>query len=210
MNTQEMAIAVIGDGNVGQALAVRLHASGHHVRFGVRSESPNAGTDDGIPRQTIRDALRDADVVFLAVPAMAAQEVLATAESLRGKIIVDCTNPVRWDAGPVIASPEAGSVAAQLAVTFPDARVCKAFNHFGAEIHAQPQMAHGPADAYIAGDDADAKAVVIALADAIGFRGRDAGPLRNARLLEHLAVLWIHLATVGGNGREFAFRQEGR
>jgi NADPH-dependent F420 reductase len=210
MNTHDMAIAVIGDGNVGNALATRLQKTGHNVRFGVRDVSGAEGAGHPIPRASVSDAVGDAQVVFLAVPAMAAMDVLASAPSVSGKIIVDCTNPVRWDAGPVVASPEAGSVAAQLASAYPDARVCKAFNHFGAEIHAQPQMAHGPADAYVASDDADAKTIVIALADAIGFRGRDAGPLRNARLLEHLAVLWIHLATVGGNGREFAFRQEGR
>jgi NADPH-dependent F420 reductase len=210
MNTREMTIAVIGDGNVGNALATRLHKSGHNVRFGVRDVAGTDGAEHAISRATVSDALREAQVVFLAVPAMAAMEVLASAPSISGTIIVDCTNPVRWDAGPVIAPPDAGSVAAQIAAAFPDARVCKAFNHFGAEVHAQPQLAHGPADAYVASDHADAKAVVIALADAIGFRGRDAGPLRNARLLEHMAVLWIHLATVGGNGREFAFRQEGR
>jgi predicted dinucleotide-binding enzyme len=42
----------------------------------------------------------------------------------------------------------------------------------------------------------------------MGFRAHDAGPLRNAATLENLAVLWIHLATVGGAGRKFAFRME--
>jgi len=61
------------------------------------------------------------------------------------------------------------------------ARVGKAFNHFGAEIHADPALMHGPTDAYVASDDADAKAEVIALAHAMGFAGKDAGPLRNMR-----------------------------
>jgi predicted dinucleotide-binding enzyme len=48
------------------------------------------------------------------------------------------------------------------------------------------------------------------LATRMGFRARDAGPLRNAALLENLAVLWIQLASAGGMGRNFGFRIEGR
>jgi len=57
----------------------------------------------------------------------------------------------------------------------------------------------------VAGDDADAKAVAIALANDVGFEGADAGPLAAARDLEHLAVLWIRLAYPLGNGPGIAF-----
>ena len=57
----------------------------------------------------------------------------------------------------------------------------------------------------VAGDDASAKATVLALARDMGFTPRDAGPLRNAAVLENLAVLWIHLATQSGMGRQFYF-----
>ncbi len=223
-------IAVVGTGKVGCAIAERLHSAGFHVWFGSRSaapviedsrapkrlmveppkEEPEELPVPEVPRLTVADAVRHAGVVFLATPASAALEVLAEVKLANNAIIVDCTNPVSWNEGPVIAPPPAGSVAAELAAALPGKRVVKAFNHFGAEIHADPLMKHGPADAYVAGDDADAKADVITLANAMGFVGRDAGPLRNAALLEHMAVLWIHLATVGGQGREFAFRQEGR
>ena len=99
------------------------------------------------------------------------------------------------------APPSAGSNAAAIAAAFPQARVLKAFNHFGAEVMASPNGA----DACVAGDDAAAKAVVLALAKDMGFTPRDAGPLRNAAVLENLAVLWIHLATQSGMGRQFYF-----
>jgi 8-hydroxy-5-deazaflavin:NADPH oxidoreductase len=222
-------IAVLGTGNVGCALASRLHEAGYHVWFGTRSAAPVIEDSRApkrlivepapepkelpvpeVPRLAIADAVRHAGVVFVALPANVAREVLTGVTLARNAIVVDCTNPLRWDNGPVVDAPAEGSMAAQLAAALPAARVVKAFNHFGAEVQAQPQMAHGPADAYVAGDDAEAKADIITLANAMGFVGRDAGPLRNAALLEHLAVLWIHLATVGGHGREFAFRQEGR
>lgn len=221
-------IAVLGAGKVGQALASRLHEAGYHVWFGVR-EAPtlkDAGAPKRlmaepepepeplpvpeVPRLGMADAVRHAGVVFVALPSAAAREVLAALPLPAGVIVIDCTNPVRWENGPVLDSPAEGSVAAQLAAALPTARVVKAFNHFGAEIQAEPAMAHGPADAYVAGDDAAARADVIGLAGTMGFTGRDAGPLRNAALLEAMAVLWIHLATVGGQGRQFAFRQDGR
>lgn len=222
-------IAVLGTGKVGCAIASRLHEAGYHVWFGSRSAAPKIEDSRApkrllvepepegdpeplpvpeVPRLAIADAVRHAGVVFVALPAGVAIEVLQAAPLPAGVIIVDCTNPVTWDNGPVVQAPEAGSMAAALAAALPTARVVKAFNHFGAEIHSHPVLRHGPADAYVAGDDAAAKADVITLAGAMGFVGRDAGPLRNAALLENLAVLWIHLATVGGQGRNFAFRQE--
>ncbi len=206
-------IAIIGDGNVGRALAQRLLAAGRTVRFGVRALDEDSFADAltaHVPRALVADALRGATMVFVAVPAMAALDALRAAESLDGVIVVDCTNPVRWNSGPTLAPPSEGSVAASIAAAFPNARVCKAFNHFGAEIHADPALRHGPAEAYVASDDEGAKAEVMALANAMGFAGKDAGPLRNAALLESLAVLWIHLSTVGGRGRAWAFREESR
>jgi predicted dinucleotide-binding enzyme len=201
--------AIVGAGNVGRALAQRMMMAGRTVRFGVRTPDETVGGDASLaPSHSVPDAIRGAAMVFLAVPANAALEALRSAESLDGVIVVDCTNPVQWNTGPLLVPPAEGSVAASIAAAFPTARVCKAFNHFGAEIHANPALRGGPADAYVAGDDAEAKDHVIALANTMGFAGRDAGPLRNAALLESLAVLWIHRATVSGRGRSWAFREE--
>lgn len=61
-------------------------------------------------------------------------------------------------------------------------------------------------DVPLASDDAEAKALVSSIATKVGFTPIDAGPLRNAALLESLAVLWIHLAMKGGQGRHVAFK----
>ena len=207
-------VAILGAGGVGRALAGRLLNAGAEVRFGVRD--PAAAVGDltgavaGVPVLLPTAAVSGAQVVLLAVPATAAVEAARAAGDLAGKILVDSTNPLRWDKGPVWAPPPEGSVAQALAAAFPGIPVIKGFNHFGLEIQGNPDLAHGPADALFAGDDADAKAAVMALATGMGFRARDAGPLRNAAVLENLAVLWIHLATAGGLGREFGFRIEGR
>ena len=56
------------------------------------------------------------------------------------------------------------------------------------------------------GDDSAAKSIAASLSADLGFAPVDAGPLRNARLLEPHAFLWIWLALQGGLGRDFAFQ----
>jgi len=93
-----------------------------------------------------------------------------------------------------------------VAKALPKARVLKGFNQFGAEFHLDPAIAGTKADVYLAGDDAQAKADVSEIAASAGFEPVDAGPLRNASVLENLAMLWIHLSSVGGKGRTVAFK----
>ena len=204
-------IAILGAGNVGRALASRLVSAGAKVRFGVREpKAARAQGGPGVPLLAPQAAAADAGMIFLAVPAAAAVEAARSAGNLHGKVLIDCTNPVRWDSGPVWAPPPQGSVSQGLAAALPGVAVVKGFNHFGAEIQANPGYDSGPADALFAGDDAGAKRRVMEMAARMGFRPHDAGPLRNAALLENLAVLWIHLATSGGKGRQLAFRLEQR
>ena len=205
-------VAVLGAGAVGRALALRLLHAGAAVRFGVRDPGASGKnlTDQlaSVPVLLPSAAAADAEIILLAVPAAAAEAAARSAGSLSGKILLDCTNPLRWDAGPVWAPPPEGSVASALAAAFPGVHVIKGFNHFGAEIQRSPELATGPADAFFAGDDREAKSAVMSLAGRMGFRAQDAGPLRNAALLENLAVLWIHLASAGQVGRNFGFRIE--
>lgn len=206
-----MRIAIIGTGNVGAPLGKRLAALGYQVVFGARDVAAAAeklvGVDAGVA--TPREAAAGADVVMLTVPPTAAVGSARDLHLRPGSILVDCTNPLRWDGGPVWAPPAEGSMAAALAAALPDVRVVKGFSHFGAEIHEDPIVSGMAADMLVAGDDADAKKTVMDLGTALGFHSLDAGPLRNAALLENLAILWIQLATTG-KGRHFAFKAIGR
>jgi len=201
--------AVVGTGAVGEALAGNLVKHGIDVQLASRDAEKNrqlAAKLGPRARAVETKAVEGVDVVFLAVPAAAAVAVLEEATGIKNAIVVDCTNPLTWDAGPVHAPPEEGSVAAQLARRFPGVRVVKAFNTFGAEFHGDPKLGATTADVYLAGDDAEAKRAVSELATTLGFEPVDVGPLRNARNLEALAILWVHLATVGGKGRQVAFK----
>lgn len=212
-------VSMIGAGNVGGNLGARLSRSGVPVTFGVQADADTdveallGRSGDDATTASPSEAAASADVVFLAVPGSIAVEVArGLAKELEGKVVVDCTNPLTWKDGPVWAAPPEGSNAAAIAAAVPGARVVKGFNTFGAEFHNDPHHAGDPAaQVFLAGDDAEAKEKVIELARKAGFRPVDSGPLRNAGVLENLAILWIHLAMVGGHGRNFAFAmQEGR
>jgi hypothetical protein len=207
--------AIIGAGNVGGNLGSRLAKSGIPVKFGVRSDKGLAdllARSPGATSASPAEAAEWADVVFIAVPAKAAVEVAQSlANALNGKVVVDGNNTLTWQSGPVWAPPAEGSLTAAIAKAVPGARVVKAFNTFGAEFHLDPALPGGKrADVFYAGDDTEAKKTVAEIANRAGFRAIDAGPLRNAAVLENVAMLWIHLAIAGGHGRDFTFVMQSR
>jgi hypothetical protein len=206
-------IAIIGVGSVGAALGERLAEVGHEVVFGVR---PGRDVEDLRSRCARRasaapvpEACEQSEVIFLAVPAGAAVGAMANAP-IGGKVVVDCNNPVAWDDGPVWSPPPEGSVTAQLAARYPEARWVKGFATFGSDFHRDPTIGDGGIDVHLAGDGTEAKDTVAAIARGAGFQPLDVGPLRNAAALENLAVLWIHLALKGGHGRQIAFQLQRR
>jgi predicted dinucleotide-binding enzyme len=204
-----MKIAVIGTGSVGGTLGRRWAELGHGVRFGVRDLADAAANalvaqikgDARLAR--VPDAVADAEVVVLATPYGANADALAAAGDLRGKVLIDVTNPLRADLSLAVGfDSSGGETVARLA---PGARVVKAMNQVGFEIMADAHFAAGKPVMFVAGDDAAAKQVVLDLVAALGFEALDAGPLALARLLEPYGALWIHLMARRGMGRGFAF-----
>jgi predicted dinucleotide-binding enzyme len=205
-----MRIAIIGSGNVGGTLGRRFLDVGHDVAFGVRDGSTVKGTTP-LPttaRVTApRDAVADADLIILAVPAKAVPDVLqelgATEGALDGRILVDSTNVLGPGMRPVMG-PQGESGGERVQAIVPKARVVKAFNTTGFGNMANPVYGDRASVMFVAGDDAEARTTVVALAASIGFDALDAGALVRARELEHLAALWISLS-MNGHGREIAF-----
>lgn len=104
-----------------------------------------------------------------------------------------------------LAIGHATSGGEEVAARVPGAFVFKTLNQTGAETLADAGAYDPRPVMFVAGDDADRKAVVLGLVGELGFDPADAGPLANARLLEPLALLWIDQALVRGAGRHFAF-----
>lgn len=205
-----MKLGILGAGNVGAALGAAWTRSGHEVCFGVRSPASEqtlaavAGAGARARAGTVADAAAFGEALVLATPWPATRQALEAAGDLRGKLVIDCTNPLRPDlSGLEVGHTSSG--AELIAGWAPGARVVKAFNHVGANVMADPDRYGARPVMFVAGDDAAAKATTLELVRAVGFEARDAGPLRAARWLEPLAMLWIHLAFTQAQGRDFAF-----
>lgn len=198
-----MNVAIIGAGSVGKGLAAPLVRAGHTVNLTARDleGAREAARETGATAaRDLRSAVEAAEVIILAIPFAAAESVSREiAPLVEGKVVVDVSNPAKPDwTGPLFAG--AGSATEQLAEWLPTARIVKAFNTIFASNLGKGGHLHGQAlDAYIAGDDAAAKALVSELALALGFRPVDVGTITAARLLESLAWLNISLNAQGGD-----------
>lgn len=197
-----MRIAIIGAGRVGTTLGSRWNDAGHEIVYGVRNPSDSRYAGLGAVDDPSGAAL-GADVVVVALPWDATAAVMQTL-SVEDAVVIDATNPLAVNARELALHPEL-SGAELIAGWLGSTRVIKAFNTTGAANVASPVYPTGTPVMPIAGDDSTAKAVVQALARAIGFDAIDAGPLAAARDLEHLAMLWIRLAYALGNGPDIAF-----
>jgi NADPH-dependent F420 reductase len=196
-------IAVIGGtGREGPGLALRWAKSGRYqVIIGSRqqekAERVAAELNARLGRNLIRgmvnpDAAAAADMVVLTVPYSAHVPILESIRAgLRGKILVDVTVPLQPPKVSQVYIPPGGSAAAEAqALLGSDARVVAAFQNVGAA-HLQDPDHPIESDVLVCGDDKEAKAEVIALAQAAGVRGLDAGPLQNAVVVEGLTAMLI-------------------
>lgn len=203
-----MKIVIIGAGNVAQALAGVLSKKGHEISLAVRQPQDNKYQEVRRRLEVAWIALANCaaagDLLVLAVPWAQAQSALQQCGSMAGKILIDCTNPLKTD----LSGLEVGqttSAAELIAGWAVGAKVVKAFNHIGAEVMARAGSFASAPVMFICGNDLDAKLSVADLVNDAGFESVDAGELKVARLLEPLALLWINLAYSAGLGRNFAF-----
>ncbi len=202
-------IAVVGGaGAEGSGLALRFAKAGLRVLVGsrdlgraqsaAREIAAQAGTGE-VTGHTNPDAVSKAEIVILTVP-LSAQ--VPTLKSIRasfapGAILVDATVPLEIAIGGRLSRTVSlwdGSAAQQAARNAPSGvPVVAAFHTLGAEALATHDQ-QVDCDTLICGDNAEAKAAVIELAETIsGVRAIDAGPLDNARYLENSAALLIAL-----------------
>jgi len=201
-----MNITICGSGNVGRALGMGWKKAGHSVTFAAREPNGAKAAElkkDGYAVAPQAEAATGADVIVLATPWDATAATVHALGSLAGKIVVDATNPLTAKLDLALGfTDSAGETVARLAS---GAKVVKAFNTTGANNMANTKYAGGKIMMPVAGDDAEAKKVVMGLASDLGFEPVDAGPLAMSRHLEPMAMVWIKLAYAQGLGREFAF-----
>ena len=199
VNVQELVIGILGGtGDQGRGLANRFARAGHRVIIGSRSEERAraaarelAGSGGPVDGMTNAGASRSADVVIAAIPWEGHAELLASlAAELAGKVVIDCVNPLGFDAKGAYPLPvPEGSAAQQAAAVLPDSTVVGAFHHVSAKLLLDAGVDTIDLDVLVLGDDREATDLVQALAARIpGVRGVYAGRLRNAGQVEALTA----------------------
>ncbi len=184
-----------GTGPQGRGLAFRLASAGQQVVLGSRSAERAAAVaaEIGLEVRGLDNAgcARASDVVVVAVPWEGHEELVASlVDELAGRVVVDCVNPLGFDAqGAYALTVPDGSAAQQAARLLPGSTVVAAFHHVSAVVLNDPTVEQVDTDILVAGDDRAATDLVQALAERIpGMRGVYAGRLRSAHQLEALTA----------------------
>ncbi len=185
-----MKIGIIGSGNMGRSLGILWAEQGHQVYFGARTAEKGKNVAESAGHSTQGGANDEAaafgEVLLYTIRGVNPGEVLSNVEVLSGKVLIDCNNfeiPEGFAYPPIEQS-----LAEKLALEVPKARVVKAFNTMAQEVFelAPTPLKDYKVSCFIAGDDEEARNMVMKLAEDIGFDPVDCGGLRNARLLEGL------------------------
>jgi predicted dinucleotide-binding enzyme len=192
-------IGILGSGPVATALAKGFLDEGHAVMFGTRSpDKLDAFVADhrGVQTGSFADAAAFGDVLVLAVKGTAALDVLAQAgaDNLRGKTILDTTNPIA-DAPPVngviqLFTGPNDSLLEHLQTAYPDAHFVKAFSCIGNPFMVHPDFGGERPAMFICGNDDVAKQWTAGLVERFGFEAEDMGRAESARCIEPLVSLW--------------------
>ncbi|HEU5351771.1 MAG TPA: NAD(P)-binding domain-containing protein [Terracidiphilus sp.] len=194
-----MQVGVIGSGLVAKTLATGFLKHGYAVTLGSRSPQKLAEWAAANPKGrtgTFADAAAFGEVIVLAVNGKVAADALrlAGAGNLKGKPVIDATNPIA-DAPPVngVVQFFTGvnqSLMEQLQKEFADARLVKAFNSVGAAHMVDPEFPGGKPTMFVCGADAGAKNTAAAILEKFGWEVADMGGAEAAGAIEALCVLW--------------------
>lgn len=197
-------ISIIGSGGMAAAVGGRIAKAGHTVEVVSRDPAKAQVLADTLASGAITGtygATPAGEIVILAVPYTHALAVLADfGKALDGKVIIDITNPVAPDLSGLV-TPHGSSGAQEIAKVAPvSAHVVKAFNTLFGHVLAKDKRL----DAFIAADDAHAKASVLTLLESLGLRPLDVGGLPMAQTLEWLGLMMIGLAKNGAGTWDIA------
>jgi 8-hydroxy-5-deazaflavin:NADPH oxidoreductase len=174
-------VSIVGTGTMGSAISGLVRRGGNTV--------------DAFNTSDIAKPLTG-EIVVLAVRHPAVAEVIAQRrDQLRGKVVVDITNPLNLETYDTLSVPPDSSATAEIAAALPESRVIKAFNTNLVRTLTAGTIGSEPTTVLMAGDDAEAKELLARVVTAGGLRTLDIGGLARARELEALAFLQISLAT---------------
>ena len=203
------SISIIGLGNMARILGAIALDGGNTVevigRDAAKSADLAGALGRGVTAGTI-GAVPAGDIVILALPyASVAPVVRQHGDALAGKVIVDISNPFDRAGFTGLVTPVGSSAAQETAKAAPaGAHVVKAFNTLFGHVLAARQAGDRPLDAFIAGDDAEAKALVSSFIESLALRPLDTGDLKMAHWLEGAGLLMMRLV-IGGAVKDSNF-----
>ncbi len=191
-------IGILGSGVVAQVLGSGFLKHGYEVMLGTRdlTKLTEWQTANNAKIGSFSEAAAFGDIVVLASKGTAAEAVLQLAGSanLKGKVLIDTTNPIA-DAAPVNGVLQyftglGDSQMERLQAAFPDARFVKAFNSVGNNFMINPDFGGIKPSMFICGNDPDAKKKVTTILELFGWETEDMGAVEAARAIEPLCILW--------------------
>jgi len=203
-----MKLGVLGTGMVGNTIATKLTQLGHEVKMGSRT----SGNEKAVqwakangPKASngpFAEAAEFAEIIFncTAGAASLAALKLAGAKNLKGKILVDISNPLDFSKGmpPTLTVCNTDSLGEQIQRAFPEAKVVKALNTINCNVMVTPHIIPGTHDIFMSGNDSNAKSKVREiLTDWFGWKSViDLGDISTARGTEMYLALWVRLMAV--------------
>jgi len=203
-----MKLGVLGTGMVGNTVASKLVQLGHDVKMGSRtSENEKAvgwakANGPKASNGTFAEAAEFGEIIFNCTAGAASLEALklAGAKNLKGKILVDISNPLDFSRGmpPTLTVCNTDSLGEQIQRAFPEAKVVKTLNTINCNVMVTPHIISGPHDIFMSGNDANAKSKVREIvADWFGWKSViDLGDISTARGTEMYLALWVRLMAV--------------
>lgn len=197
-----MKISIIGGtGNLGKGLAIRLAQAGHHIIIGSRSEEKAIDSaneiKEVIPNIKIEgmdnlQAAQRGEFIILTIPYKSLEETLVgIKDHVAEKVVVDTTVALIPGKPPTTEQVPEGSAAEKVQhLLGDDVQVVSAFHTISA--HLLQEFDHElNGDTLVAGNYNEAKQMVMELAEEIGLRALNAGPLKMSSTLENITALLI-------------------
>jgi predicted dinucleotide-binding enzyme len=213
----QMRFGILGSGMVGKTLGSKLVSLGHEVKMGSRSTDNEAGrawvatAGDGASQGTFAQAAAFGEIVFVCLRGDVTLDAVraAGADNLKGKIVIDVSNPLDFSHGAPSLIPQfanTNSLGEEVQKLLPGASVVKTLNTTNCEVMVNPSLVKGDSDIFISGNDTKAKTTVIGILRSFGWKNPiDLGDITTARGTEMLLPLWLRLMGLYG-GPHFNFK----
>ncbi len=204
---ETIKVGILGSGDVAKSLAKGFISLGHQVKLGSRSPEKLhdfvADTGERASAGTFEEAARFGDFIALATLGAATLQAidLAGTANFDGKVVIDATNPLRFEPGkpPTLYTAGNDSLGEQVQRHIPKARVVKAFNTVGNGYFVNPKLEGGPPDMFVCGNDGEAKKLVSQVCKHFGWGVIDLGGIESSRYTEAMCVTWVLHGILSGS-----------